>query len=83
VLSIRPERWSTGAPTADPRGLLKGRLIESVYAGAVLRQVVELPGRTRVVVARAGAGAAPAAGAQMEIGVAPEDVVVLPVEADC
>jgi len=78
ILSIRPERWKSGPQAAQTPNRLKGRLVEAVYAGSVLRQVVDLPGGIRIVVACAGTSAAPPVGAEIEVGVAPEDLVVLP-----
>ncbi len=79
ALSIRPERWALAKGT--PRGEMNrfsGRVRESVYAGSVLRQVVELEGGITVVTTRPGNLADEAAGATVTLTVDPTDVVILP-----
>jgi len=81
ALSIRPERWRAGgAAAACAPNVFQGRLRESVYAGSTLRQVVDLPGGATVVVQRPGSGGPPPPGSSLTLGVAADDIVVLPSE---
>jgi spermidine/putrescine ABC transporter ATP-binding subunit len=81
-LSIRPERWRCGAQAAaGAANFFRGRILESVYAGSALRQVVELPGGRSIVVLRPGACDPAPPGGELSVAVAPSDVVVLPSEA--
>ncbi len=77
ALSIRPERWRFGPAAAGAANRLRGRVLESAYAGAVLRLIVELPGGARLAVSHAGSAQVPAPGAPIELGVEPDDIVVL------
>ncbi|MEE9229383.1 MAG: ABC transporter ATP-binding protein [Acidobacteriota bacterium] len=79
ALSIRPERWTLteGVRDAD-MNRFSGRVRESVYAGSVLRQVVELEGGITVVATRPGNLAGEPAGSAVTLTIIPSDVVVLP-----
>jgi len=79
TLSIRPERWVLLPREQDAgENCFVGRVRESIYAGSLLRQVVELEGGIRVVVGRAGRTPAELPGTLVTLGIDPSDVVVLP-----
>ena len=79
ALSIRPEHWTLAeGASGGERNHFSGRVRESVYAGSVLRQVVELEGGITVVTTRPGNLAGEPAGSAVTLTIDPADVVVLP-----
>ena len=75
---IRPERVRPADPNAS--GAFRARIVDIVDLGDVVRLRLALAGGLELKATRLGDGAGPDTGAEAWFRIAPEDVVVLPVE---
>jgi iron(III) transport system ATP-binding protein len=79
LCSVRPEAVRVGLPSWGGMNTLSGRVVETTYLGEIAQHVIELKGGVRVKAADLN----PRAGVigdngTVTLGVAPEDVVLLP-----